>query len=153
MKFIRRQIQQCAPLQDAKRLLVAVSGGPDSIVLLDALCRERFSVVIAHCNFHIRGEASDEDAQFVRQLSDRYQVPYCQVDFDTEKIAEERKVSIEMAARDLRYEWFEQMADEHDCDQLPWLIMPMMWSKHSFSILLEAQACKVCRAWLSCVAG
>ncbi len=116
MKYIRRQIQRCAPLQDAKRLLVAVSGGPDSIVLLDALCRERFSVVIAHCNFHLRGEASDEDAQFVRQLSDRYQVPYCQVDFDTVKIAEERKISIEMAARDLRYEWFEQMADEHDCD-------------------------------------
>ena len=116
MKYIRRKIQQCAPLQGAKRLLVAVSGGPDSIVLLDALCRERFSVVIAHCNFHLRGDASNEDAAFVRQLAEKYQVPYCQVDFDTEKVAEERKVSIEMAARDLRYEWFEQMADEHDCD-------------------------------------
>ena len=116
MRFIRRKIQACAPLQGAKRLLVAVSGGPDSIVLLDALCRERFSVVIAHCNFHLRGEASNEDALFVQQLANKYQVPYCQVDFDTEKVAEERKVSIEMAARDLRYEWFEQMADEHDCD-------------------------------------
>ena len=116
MRFIRRKIQACAPLQGAKRLLVAVSGGPDSIVLLDALCRERFSVVIAHCNFHLRGEASNEDALFVQQLANKYQVPYCQADFDTEKVAEERKVSIEMAARDLRYEWFEQMADEHDCD-------------------------------------
>ena len=103
-------------MQGAKRLLVAVSGGPDSIVLLDALCRERFSVVIAHCNFHLRGEASNEDALFVQQLAEKYQVPYCQVDFDTEKVAEERKISIEMAARDLRYEWFEQMADEHNCD-------------------------------------
>ena len=116
MRFIRRKIQACAPLQGAKRLLVAVSGGPDSIVLLDALYRERFSVVVAHCNFHLRGEASNEDALFVQQLANKYQVPYCQVDFDTEKVAEERKVSIEMAARDLRYEWFEQMADEHDCD-------------------------------------
>ena len=116
MKFIRRQIQQCASLQGAKRLLVAVSGGPDSIVLLDALHREGFSVVVAHCNFHLRGDASNEDAEFVRTLATKYQLPYCQVDFDTEKVAEERKVSIEMAARDLRYDWFEQMADEHDCD-------------------------------------
>jgi tRNA(Ile)-lysidine synthase len=97
-------------------LLVAVSGGPDSIVLLDALHREGFSVVIAHCNFHLRGDASNEDAEFVKTLASKYQLPYCQVDFDTEKVAAERKVSIEMAARDLRYEWFEQMADEHDCD-------------------------------------
>ena len=94
---------------------MAVSGGPDSIVLLDALHREGFSVVVAHCNFHLRGEASDADAAFVRSLADKYQVPYCQADFDTIAIAEERKISIEMAARDLRYEWFEQMADEHDC--------------------------------------
>ena len=94
---------------------MAVSGGPDSIVLLDALHREGFSIVVAHCNFHLRGEASDADAAFVRSLADKYQVPYCQADFDTIAIAEERKISIEMAARDLRYEWFEQMADEHDC--------------------------------------
>ena len=116
MRFIRRKIQACAPLQGAKCLLVAVSGGPDSVVLLDSLHREGFSVVVAHCNFHLRGEASDADAIFVRSLADKYQVAYCQADFDTEKVAEERKVSIEMAARDLRYEWFEQMADEYNCD-------------------------------------
>ena len=116
MKFVRRQIQQCASLQGAKRLLVAVSGGSDSVVLLDALHREGFFVVIAHCNFHLRGEASNEDATFVKSLAAKYQVPYCQVDFDTEKVAAERKISIEMAARDLRYEWFCQMADEHNCD-------------------------------------
>ena len=95
---------------------MAVSGGPDSIVLLDALHREGFSIVVAHCNFHLRGDASNEDADFVKSLATKYQLPYCQVDFDTEKVAAERKVSIEMAARDLRYEWFEQMADEHNCD-------------------------------------
>ena len=116
MKYIRRQIQQCAPLQCTKRLLVAVSGGPDSIVLLDALHREGFSVVVAHCNFHLRGDASNEDAEFVRTLASKYQVLHCQADFNTVAVAAERKISIEMAARDLRYEWFEQMADEHDCD-------------------------------------
>ena len=95
---------------------MAVSGGPDSIVLLDALHREGFSIVVAHCNFHLRDDASNEDAEFVRTLAAKYQLPYCQADFDTEKVAAERKVSIEMAARDLRYEWFEQMADEHSCD-------------------------------------
>ena len=116
MKFIRRRIQSCGSLAGVKRLLVAVSGGPDSVVLLDALHREGFSVVVAHCNFHLRGEASDGDAEFVKQLSEKYQVPYYQVDFDTEREARERGVSIEMAARDLRYEWFERVADEADCE-------------------------------------
>ena len=116
MKLIRRKIQSCGSLAGVKRLLVAVSGGPDSVVLLDALHREGFSVVVAHCNFHLRGEASDGDAEFVKQLSDKYQVPYYQVDFDTEREARERGVSIEMAARDLRYEWFERVADETDCE-------------------------------------
>jgi tRNA(Ile)-lysidine synthase len=93
-----------------------VSGGPDSIVLLDALYREGFSLVVAHCNFHLRGEASNEDAEFVKRLSERYQIPYYQIDFDTEKEARERGVSIEMAARDLRYEWFEHVVDEADCE-------------------------------------
>ena len=116
MKLIRRKIQSCGSLAGVKRLLVAVSGGPDSVVLLDALHQEGFSVVVAHCNFHLRGEASDGDAEFVKQLSEKYQVPYYQVDFDTEREARERGVSIEMAARDLRYEWFERVADETDCE-------------------------------------
>ncbi len=116
MKLIRRKIQSCGSLVGVKRLLVAVSGGPDSVVLLDALHREGFSVVVAHCNFHLRGEASDGDAEFVKRLSEKYQVPYYQVDFDTEREARERGVSIEMAARDLRYEWFERVADETDCE-------------------------------------
>ena len=101
-----------------KRLLVAVSGGPDSVVLLDALHREGFCVVVAHCNFHLRGEDSDSDAEFVRQLATKYKVPYCQIDFTTEQVAKERGISIEMAARDLRYEWFDQMAEEWQCERI-----------------------------------
>ena len=118
MKFIRRKIQSCKSLAGVKRVLVAVSGGPDSVVLLDALHREGFFVVIAHCNFHLRGEDSDLDAEFVKCLANKYQVPYCQIDFDTEREAKERGVSIEMAARDLRYEWFERMAEEWQCERI-----------------------------------
>ena len=116
MKFIRRKIQSCRSLVGVKRLLVAVSGGPDSVVLLDALYREGFSVVVAHCNFHLRGEDSNLDAEFVKYLSEKYQIPYYQVDFDTEHESCERGVSIEMAARDLRYEWFERVADQENCE-------------------------------------
>ena len=73
MRFVRRKIRLCGSLVGVKRVLVAVSGGPDSVVLLDALHREGFSVVVAHCNFHLRGEASDGDAEFVRGLARRLQ--------------------------------------------------------------------------------
>lgn len=118
MRFVRRKIRLCGSLVGVKRVLVAVSGGPDSVVLLDALHREGFSVVVAHCNFHLRGEASDGDAEFVRGLARRYGEPCYVADFDTERVACERSVSIEMAARDLRYEWFERVADETDCERI-----------------------------------
>ena len=101
-----------------KPILVAVSGGPDSVVLLDAVYRGGFNAVVAHCNFNLRGSDSDNDAWFVARLAEQYHYPLCTVDFDTTDVARSRGISIEMAARDLRYEWFELMADKYNCGQI-----------------------------------
>ena len=99
---------------DAK-LLVGVSGGADSSVLLHVLWRMGYEVVVAHCNFHLRGEASDGDAAFVRTLAHNYGFKFYEIDFKTEEIASQRGISIEMAARELRYEWFEKLLEKEEC--------------------------------------
>ena len=92
-----------------RRVLVAVSGGLDSVVLAHLLYKADISFGIAHVNFGLRGSESDEDASFVRGLAaQRYEVPYYETRFDTLAFAQKRGISIQMAARELRYEWFEQ---------------------------------------------
>lgn len=93
-------------------LLVAVSGGLDSVVLLDLLVKCRFEVGVAHCNFMLRGAESDDDENFVRNLAIKYSLPFYSIQFNTENYAEKRGISIQMAARELRYEWFEQVRGE-----------------------------------------
>ena len=88
------------------RLLVAVSGGLDSVVLCELLHRAGFAFTIAHCNFRLRGEESGRDEQFVRQLAVRYGKEVLVKAFDTSAYATQRKVSIQVAARELRYAWF-----------------------------------------------
>lgn len=90
-------------------LLLAVSGGIDSVVLCE-LCRQSgYRFVIAHCNFKLRGAESERDAAFVTQLAAKYEVPLLTQDFDTEDYAKARKVSVQVAARELRYTWFESI--------------------------------------------
>src|SRR5690606_5363165 len=100
------------------RILLAVSGGKDSVFMARLFTQAGFDVGIAHCNFHLRGLASDEDENFVKALADRLDVPFYKVDFDTQKIAEERHVSIQMAARDLRYAWFEDVRKKYGYDTI-----------------------------------
>ena len=97
------------------RYLVAVSGGVDSMCLAD-LCLKclgpsRFAV--AHCNFHLRGDESDEDEALVSSWSSANGVKFFRIDFDTEAYAIKNGISIEMAARDLRYGWFSELCNEH----------------------------------------
>src|SRR5580698_2062120 len=87
-------------------LLLAVSGGMDSVVLCELCYQSGFDFIIAHCNFQLRGEESDRDENFVKQLGERYGKRVVVKRFETEKYAIEHKVSIQVAARELRYFWF-----------------------------------------------
>jgi tRNA(Ile)-lysidine synthase len=93
-------------------LLLAVSGGIDSVVLCE-LCRQAgYDFVLTHCNFQLRGPESERDEDFVRQLAAKYNKPILVKHFDTTAYAKEHKVSIQVAARELRYNWFFSMLDQ-----------------------------------------
>ncbi len=93
-------------------LLVAVSGGLDSVVLCELLYRAGFDFVIAHCNFRLRGEESDRDERFVVRVAERYGKKVFVKAFDTSVYAAEQKLSIQVAARQLRYDWFREVLEE-----------------------------------------
>jgi len=98
-------------LQHAK-FGVAVSGGIDSSVLCELCTMAKISFFLVHCNFKLRGEESERDEQFVRSLAKKYGVEILVKEFDTGKYAEEKKCSIQVAARELRYQWFQQLHQE-----------------------------------------
>lgn len=113
--FIRRvsqYIEEKHLLQPGDKVLVALSGGADSVALLRVLLRLGYVCEAAHCNFHLRGEESVRDEQFVRELAARLDVPLHVVHFDTNEYAASHGVSVEMAARELRYGWFGQLRRE-----------------------------------------
>ena len=97
-------------LQD--KVLVALSGGADSVALLRVLLSLGYTCECMHCNFHLRGEESDRDEAFVKALCEEYSVQLHVTHFDTETYAKEHHQSIEMAARELRYAWFHQLKEE-----------------------------------------
>lgn len=100
-------------LQEDERVLVAHSGGLDSTVLLHLLHRLHFRCGVAHCNFRLRGEESEQDAKFSEALAAELRLPFFCQSFDTEKYASEKKISIQMAARELRYHWFGEIISAH----------------------------------------
>ncbi|MEL6811173.1 MAG: tRNA lysidine(34) synthetase TilS [Bacteroidota bacterium] len=109
-------IEQQFPFLMGKKLLLACSGGVDSVVLAHLLYEEGFTIGLAHCNFSLRGMESDEDETFVNSLSKKWEVPFYSEQFDTETYAQEHKLSVQMAARELRYRWFDTLLKEEPYD-------------------------------------
>ena len=99
----------------ADRLILAVSGGLDSVVLLDLLSRAGYDLVVAHCNFGLRGEESLRDEAFVRQQAASYGREVLVRHFDTAGYAASHRVSVQVAARELRYAWFSEVAAATGC--------------------------------------
>ncbi len=93
----------------ADKLIIAVSGGVDSVVLCELCYRSGFSFAMAHANFQLRGEESEADEQFVRALAEKYNVPVHVKLFETRQYAAAGKVSVQVAARELRYAWFHEL--------------------------------------------
>lgn len=122
---------------DKDRLyLVALSGGPDSVALLRMMHDDGYHVEAAHCNFRLRGAESDRDEAFCKELCEKLDTKLHLVHFDTQAFAELRGISIEMAARELRYQWFTHLAEDigaegvciahHSDDQVETILLNML---------------------------
>lgn len=95
-------------------ICLALSGGIDSMVLANLLLESDFHFSIAHCNFNLRGEESTLDYRFVQNWAKKNSIPFYSISFETEEYAQNNKLSIEMAARELRYNWFDQLINEYE---------------------------------------
>lgn len=98
------------------KIILGVSGGSDSVAMLDILHNLGYECIVAHCNFHLRGEESYRDEYFVEKLAAKYGLQFIFTHFDTKKYVQNGAMSIEMAARELRYAWFEKIRKENNAD-------------------------------------
>jgi len=114
----KNHIQTALPFLSEKKLLLAVSGGIDSMVLVHLLQQLQFDISIAHCNFNLRAEESDGDEQFIRDYAAQYAIKIFVTSFNTNAFAVDAKLSIQIAARQLRYTWFTEVLQQNELDYL-----------------------------------
>jgi tRNA(Ile)-lysidine synthase len=105
----KKHIQTNFPNLKDQKLLLAISGGIDSMVLLHLFQELNFNISVAHCNFMLRDEASNKDEDFVKTTCNTLKIPVYIQKFDTVKVALDYKLSIQLAAREIRYEWFSEL--------------------------------------------
>lgn len=101
-----------------KKFLLAVSGGIDSVVVAELFRLAGYNYNIAHCNFQLRGKESDGDEDFVKKIAAKVKVPFFSKRFETEKFCAENKISVQMGARHLRYEWLEEIRQKNKLDYI-----------------------------------
>lgn len=111
-------INRCNLLAEGDKVILALSGGIDSMVLADLLQKTQVQFVAAHCNFHLRDVESDGDDWFVRKFAEKRGIQCFVKHFETERYAANHGISIEMAARELRYTWFEQLRQQLGYDKI-----------------------------------
>ena len=118
LNHFKKNIGTDFSFMEGKKMLIACSGGMDSVVLTHLMKKSNFEIALAHCNFSLRGKESDGDEMFVIGLAKSMQIPVFVETFDTKKIAQEHKISTQMAARDLRYAWFDEILKDFKFDYL-----------------------------------
>jgi tRNA(Ile)-lysidine synthase len=116
--IVRTYINKHSLLSGDKPVLVGLSGGADSVALLAVLVRLGYACIAVHCNFHLRGEESDRDEAFAETFATKVGASFHKVSFDTRQYAREKHISIEMAARELRYNYFEEMRVRFDAQAI-----------------------------------
>lgn len=109
-KAFVKQKSLCKPTD---KVLLAVSGGIDSMVMVEAFKKANFQFGIAHCNFQLRAEASDKDEALVQAIAQQHEVSFYRIKFDTKNAADHYQSSIQMVARELRYQWLEEIRSTH----------------------------------------
>ena len=117
-EVFKNQIESEFSFMTNSRCILAISGGIDSVVLTYLLHDLNIDFALAHCNFNLRGQESDEDEHFVLDLAERFDREVFVQSFDTEDYAREHKCSIQMAARELRYNWFNELANQLKFDYI-----------------------------------
>ncbi|MFD1613783.1 tRNA lysidine(34) synthetase TilS [Gelatiniphilus marinus] len=118
LKLLKTHIKKDFAFLNKSKLLVAISGGMDSVVLAHLCHQLHLNIALAHCNFNLRGGESDADEAFVLDLAKNLDLEVFIESFDTEAFAKNNKLSIQMAARELRYSWFDELAEQLGFDYI-----------------------------------
>ncbi len=117
-KPFQNHINNNLPFLNDSKFLIAISGGLDSVILTHLCNQLNFDFTLAHCNFNLRGEESNADEAFVIKFAEDLNVEVFIESFDSENYAKEQKLSTQMAARELRYNWFNELAEQLEFDYI-----------------------------------